>query len=563
MAAGTDFTVNYGHNQTDDQEGDDSEWEYEYDDTETETFYVTLDLPITKNRTKTQQQQQPVFHSGVSQQPGSLARPAAAESKGDDGRDPAERANATLPSPPFNPSTAPAHPLPPASNPVDPQQQQQQNHPPDAHEPPSRVQILGLHTPHPVIAYENQIYSCQWSAIVGTDIFLTRPAETTYEPVWQAPGVSILTTAAFKVVGQPVSLVPKTEVRLDRVTKAAEKAAIRESTNQIRPADVSTVSESPRDSPSAAESILVIDKGDDGTGSVAGMALTSNTTTTTTTTRKPAHIPVGPESGYGRHSQARFLERLIDLKAQSGATDQVPVLTKKKFTGTSWRSWGKTGGQGDPDAAAPETEDEDDGDENGDEDDDDEEGSDVEYDNEPAAMIVTGGRHHTVPVSQDRASTTTSRQRGNATPSITHTANEPSVSSALGCQTPGTPSTPGKQASIMKRKPSSSSQAGPYPTSRRNLLTPRRRGGKGRQRGRGGLFRDYVPQVGDAIGADIRARPQQVDHMSRGSRDEYDVRMIGSDESSRRRLNFRSGGSVVGGKGLEGSRQDTVMDDAS
>jgi len=58
-----------------------------------------------------------------------------------------------------------------------------------------------------------------------------------------------------------------------------------------------------------------------------------------TTIPKLIHIPVPPTAPRSKQNQARFLERLIAVKAARGEPDSVTVHSRRRLTGTGWRSW--------------------------------------------------------------------------------------------------------------------------------------------------------------------------------------------------------------------------------
>ncbi|KAL4901937.1 hypothetical protein BDW74DRAFT_181376 [Aspergillus multicolor] len=47
--------------------------------------------------------------------------------------------------------------------------------------PAERVQILGLHTRNPIISYQNQLFSGTWADQLGTELFFARPETTATE----------------------------------------------------------------------------------------------------------------------------------------------------------------------------------------------------------------------------------------------------------------------------------------------------------------------------------------------------------------------------------------------
>ncbi|RLL93659.1 hypothetical protein CFD26_100932 [Aspergillus turcosus] len=114
---------------------DDSDYEYEYHEVDTETFYLNLDLTS--------------LHGPI--------RPPRR-------RDPAS-STAAVPT-----NLTPTDDHEPAIDSTEPD-----------NVPSERVQILGLHTPNPLVSYQNQIFSCSWADQIGTELLFTRP-ETGHEP---------------------------------------------------------------------------------------------------------------------------------------------------------------------------------------------------------------------------------------------------------------------------------------------------------------------------------------------------------------------------------------------
>ncbi|KAL4939657.1 hypothetical protein BDV06DRAFT_33480 [Aspergillus oleicola] len=116
----------------------DSDWEYEYDETETETFFLNLDLTSQHG----------------------LMRPPRRRNDAS--------ASASTPATTTNPTPTPSRP--------------DYQDPSINHEPKNasteRVQILGLHTPNPIISYQNQIFSGTWADQLGTELFFARPDNT-------------------------------------------------------------------------------------------------------------------------------------------------------------------------------------------------------------------------------------------------------------------------------------------------------------------------------------------------------------------------------------------------
>ncbi|KAL2351810.1 hypothetical protein BJ546DRAFT_797627, partial [Cryomyces antarcticus] len=208
----------------------DSEWEYEYDGEETEDFYVTLDLttftgPIPYVKETAKKKRRPA------------KQPAA------DLEDPAE----------------PEATLPPGETPDTASQ--------------ARFQILDLHTPEPLILYDNQLYACRWTSTIGTDLLFTTPSDPSYlsiKPLRSTPHFDLLAASSTRLVATQANVLP-------RKRKGAEvDPPLEDSTQLEKPSPTSTP------------------------------------------------LP--------RQSQASFIERLSRVKESRGELDPVPIQSVKLYT---------------------------------------------------------------------------------------------------------------------------------------------------------------------------------------------------------------------------------------
>lgn len=67
---------------------------------------------------------------------------------------------------------------------------------------PSNVQVLGLHTTNPVISYQDQVYSCTWVDMIGTNMLFTQPgASEDVEPVVSTDDCDLLGMSTIKLLG--------------------------------------------------------------------------------------------------------------------------------------------------------------------------------------------------------------------------------------------------------------------------------------------------------------------------------------------------------------------------
>ncbi|KAI4713985.1 hypothetical protein J4E89_001435 [Alternaria sp. Ai002NY15] len=168
-------------------EGD--EWEYEYDDNETEDFYIPLDL------SNVPAAQIPMVSQGRPGHPTLLksrlralnaarAQPAEFAADSNDGQE-----TATM----------------------------------------GEVQIVGLHTPNPLVMYNGQLLSCHWTSTVGTDMFFVKPnanSATQSETLRSLPSVDLLALGSAKLVAKVGRLRPREDLFDDasNTQQAAEVA---------------------------------------------------------------------------------------------------------------------------------------------------------------------------------------------------------------------------------------------------------------------------------------------------------------------------------------------------
>ena len=185
-------------------------------------------------------------------------------------------------------------------------------------DPEERIQILEIHSKNPIISYQNQLYSCQWTSTIGTDILLSSPdLDSNFPRLRREQGFDILAATSIKLVGQPAQLIPRYDVRMTRSAGTEPRASNVEATTEREHVDVP---------------------------------------------KGPAQLQVGPESGRLRLNQARFLDRLIAAKAARGEKDAVTVHSKKRLTGNGWRTWHNRGATSEQQQEGEEAEDSDWGD---------------------------------------------------------------------------------------------------------------------------------------------------------------------------------------------------------
>ena len=158
-------------------------------------------------------------------------------------------------------------------------------------EPEDRIQILDLHSANPIVSYQNQIYSCEWTSTIGTDLLLTTPDPDFPHPVLrEAPGISVLAATGIKLLARPVQLDSRRNVSI-----------------QAEPQNQTPAPESPTQAEESPQSTAI-------------------------------KIPPNLAPSRARLDQASFLERLIAAKAARGETDQVTVFAQRIPQGSGWRS---------------------------------------------------------------------------------------------------------------------------------------------------------------------------------------------------------------------------------
>ncbi|PYI23409.1 hypothetical protein BO86DRAFT_323151 [Aspergillus japonicus CBS 114.51] len=247
----------------------DSDYEYEYHPTETETVYLTLDLTSLHGPLRPPRRRQP-------------SATAASSATATNISDEADAAGFT-----------------------------------HVESPSDDLQILGLHTPNPIISYQNQIFSGTWADQLGTDLIFARPDEGRRGGVEEQPGETaphgpygihrtdhpdtplrhghnydLLAAPSVKIIGRKANL----------ISASQSSAAAATTTTAATPGSDEGVNPSPGQSDN----------------SPAGLA---PTVSTTGIIRAPNH----PAS-----NQMRFLERLASLKRSKGETDTVRTVFSTK-----------------------------------------------------------------------------------------------------------------------------------------------------------------------------------------------------------------------------------------
>ncbi|KAL8852727.1 MAG: hypothetical protein Q9221_002357 [Calogaya cf. arnoldii] len=353
-----------------------------------------------------------------------------------------------------------ANPEPSKRIPIDPALQdgspasQPPSEKPQDQGPRDRIQILDLHTRNPLISYDDRIFSCNWASTIGTDIFLASPdslSSTTVDggkvtPIYKAPNVSVIGTSSINLTARPVTVTAWHDASQPQTTPA----------NPTTETPTVLTPRNPDPDPSQPSS--------ETNPTHPPLAPSSPTQT------QPPKIPISYDASNNSRAQASFLESLMAIKASKGETDQVTVHATKQNHGTGWRVQRRLAEEQerlallDDDNSVSDTHSDDD------DDDEDEEAMDLTYSDLPSMRSA----ETQFPATASAAEDAEDEQQAGTTRGLT---------------------SPRKRESGRSR-----ARRGTGRVRRATKTTYRRKGVKV-----GGLFRDYVPDAGDTVGADIRA----------------------------------------------------------
>ncbi|KAF2711614.1 hypothetical protein K504DRAFT_480591 [Pleomassaria siparia CBS 279.74] len=167
---------------------DEEEWEYEYADTETEDFYITLDLSNTPAAGSLNVRSGQRYGNPTKLQSRLRALNVARQDFADSAEDSTNGRQLSA---------------------------------------VGEMHITGLHTPNPLIMYNDQLLSCKWASTIGTDLFFVKPcAETELptRPLRSLPAVDLLATSSAKLTANVAVLRPRDELSMQ--TQSNEEAAV-------------------------------------------------------------------------------------------------------------------------------------------------------------------------------------------------------------------------------------------------------------------------------------------------------------------------------------------------
>ncbi|CAI6335198.1 unnamed protein product [Periconia digitata] len=186
---------------------EEDEWEYEYDEEETEDFYIPIDLSnVPELQAPTTEPKQRLGHPWLLK---TKLRAFYANRKG--------AANLQARTSINNPEN------------------------PENHDSMGEMQLIGLHTPNPLIMYNGQLLSCHWASAIGTDFLFTKPDSVVGDeerPLRNLPDVDLIGTSSARLVARVGQLRPKDEA-LERMSSTRQD----EQTSELRVSDSSAPDE--------------------------------------------------------------------------------------------------------------------------------------------------------------------------------------------------------------------------------------------------------------------------------------------------------------------------------
>jgi hypothetical protein len=154
----------------------------------------------------------------------------------------------------------------------------------DAETKRAPVQILDLHSDNPLVSYRGQVFSCEWASNIGTELLFMEHDNECQLPVLRSlPGdVDLLAASSCRLIPKSITLEPRLSARSRMATALPSRTDSRNND--------STVS-----------------------------------------------IPVGQAASQKRRDQARFLERLMNIKREKGQTDMITVIAQKRQLNNKWK----------------------------------------------------------------------------------------------------------------------------------------------------------------------------------------------------------------------------------
>ena len=180
-----------------------------------------------------------------------------------------------------------------------------------------QIQILDLCSDNPIISHQRQLYSCEWTSPLGTDVILKPDLPDGEQGIYNQYSQKdhpILALSQLRLTAQPVR--PNIYIK-DKTGRPHDGALPSNVPAPVIPMDTSQpsrIATTPR--PVAA------------TPPVATNGLWI----------QGEWVPVSDQAKPQRRNQARFLSRIDAAKKARGEDDKITVYAQKRLTGAGWRS---------------------------------------------------------------------------------------------------------------------------------------------------------------------------------------------------------------------------------
>jgi hypothetical protein len=176
--------------------------------------------------------------------------------------------------------------------------------PAEAATEPENIQILDLHSENPIISYKGHNFSCRWAENLGTELLFTFRDPEKPLPVLRSlkDNVDLLAASSARLISTPVTFEPKPGFTVD----------IEEEDNQA--------DDEEKEEDDDEEDIAYVD--------INGYHRNA---------RGGFMIPIGRAAKEPRREQARFLERLTEVKRQKGEEDGVTIKAQRRLYPAGWR----------------------------------------------------------------------------------------------------------------------------------------------------------------------------------------------------------------------------------
>lgn len=95
-----------------------------------------------------------------------------------------------------------------------------------------RVQIMDLHTENPVVSYKNQIFTCSWYDLLGSELIFSFPDECPDIPrLREHPDFDLITMSRVKLMGQKANLISASKEKAAPAQQSSTDATL-PATNQ-------------------------------------------------------------------------------------------------------------------------------------------------------------------------------------------------------------------------------------------------------------------------------------------------------------------------------------------